>query len=269
MRHTASAFIPSVFCALLLVQPVHAQSLLDGVVGSGDSGGGNSIVGVDSGSAGSDSTVNVGIGSGGGDSDNLLDLNLGGSGETGLNANARSSGEEGTTVTIGTEGAGGVEGTVNLLGPDNVLTGSVGAGGSGGLDIELGIGIGGGGAGGPGGNGGGGGGGGAGTAVAGLSASDLACMGPEAAQLLQLAQQSTAPTQWQQASNVQIVPITVCPEARQKLIAALQSSGIGSTLWGAAARDALIAASLSRTSYDAQNVLAVQRNGSQLTVYVI
>ena len=60
----------------------------------------------------------------------------------------------------------------------------------------------------------------------------------------------------------------LCPAARAQVSQILRGSPKINALQGAVAADMLISASLSRTSYDANDVFAVQRNGGALTVYV-
>jgi len=73
---------------------------------------------------------------------------------------------------------------------------------------------------------------------------------------------------WQRSANVQIVPMKLCPAARKQVAAILSKSPKMNLLQRAVMADALIAASLGRTKYDAGDVVAVQRKGGQLVVYV-
>lgn len=73
---------------------------------------------------------------------------------------------------------------------------------------------------------------------------------------------------WMRAANVQIVPIKLCPAAKKQVAALLAKSQKINLLRRAVMADALITASLGRTSYDANDVVAVQRKGGQLVVYV-
>lgn len=73
---------------------------------------------------------------------------------------------------------------------------------------------------------------------------------------------------WMRAANVQVVPIKLCPAAKKQVAALLAKSKKINLLRRAVMSDALITASLGRTSYDAGDVVAVQRKGGQLVVYV-
>lgn len=225
--------------------PAQAQSLLGGVLGSK---GDDAVVTLGSGDAGTSGLVNVGVGG----SDQLLDVNVGGSGAGSL-----------ATATVGTRD--GVGADVNLL--DGTARVGVGVGGSGGLlDVDIGVG-------GPGGSNGNGGNGvlpGASMASTGSGggAGAAACVGLSSSQLERLLRSTRIDGSWARASNVAIQPVSVCPEMRPWLAAALGNSGLGDSLRSAIAGDALLSASLSRTPYDAGRVFAVQRQGSQLTVFV-
>jgi len=73
---------------------------------------------------------------------------------------------------------------------------------------------------------------------------------------------------WARAANVQVVPVKVCAQIRRQLNNATMANASIGALRGVAAADPLISTSLSRTRYNAGNVLGVaQRNGT-LTVYV-
>ena len=73
---------------------------------------------------------------------------------------------------------------------------------------------------------------------------------------------------WQRSANVQIVPIKLCPLAKKQVAAILGKSQKMNLLQRAVMGDSLIMASLSRTSYRPGEVVAVQRKGGQLVVYV-
>lgn len=73
---------------------------------------------------------------------------------------------------------------------------------------------------------------------------------------------------WMRAANVQVVPIKLCPAAKKQVAALLAKSQKINLLRRAVMSDALITASLGRTRYDANDVVAVQRKGGQLVVYV-
>lgn len=220
-----------------------------------------SLLGVNiGGSSGIEADVNIGGsssggGGGGSNSNSLIDVDL-----LGSNGNL-------ADVNIG---GGAVEADVNLLG-DSLLDASLIA--DLGLDIDIGIGIGGGQPGGggvvPGGpigaHGGAGGYGGAGFQVA--------CSLQDGRRVLVLASQTSvtagAIAAWQHSANVRIVPVKLCTATRAQVAQLLRSSEKVMMLRNAVDRDALISASLDRSSYRSSNVFAVDRSGGQLTVYVL
>lgn len=238
-RKTLSTLVGIAFVTFVLSGPASAGSLLS----------------LGEGSAGDDSVINVGIGGGDG---NVLDVNVGGSSNDLASANINTG--NGINANANLLGSGGVNADLNLLGNGNIVSANVGVGG---LGVDIGIGT----PGGPGNPGGPGGPGGV-VALAGLTQADLACVGPDGSRILQLAGSSSNPRSWQRASNVQIVPVRLCPDVRRKIAAALRKSGVGGVIWGAVSQDALILASLSRTSYGVDDVFAVQQSGRQLTVFV-
>lgn len=73
---------------------------------------------------------------------------------------------------------------------------------------------------------------------------------------------------WMRAANVQVIPIKLCPAAKKQVAQILAKSKKINLLRRAVMSDALITASLGRTRYDAKDVVAVQRKGGQLVVYV-
>lgn len=73
---------------------------------------------------------------------------------------------------------------------------------------------------------------------------------------------------WQRFANVQIIPIKLCPAAKKQVAQILARSQKVNLLQRAVMQDQLIMASLSRTKYDASDVVAVQRQKGQLVVYV-
>lgn len=73
---------------------------------------------------------------------------------------------------------------------------------------------------------------------------------------------------WQRFANVQIMPIKLCPAAKKQVAQILARSQKVKLLQRAVMQDQLIMASLSRTKYDAGDVVAVQRQKGQLVVYV-
>lgn len=222
---------------LMAIGPVQAAGLLGGLL-NGDSG----VADVQSGPAGSSSLVNVGLGNGGSNSGNILDVKLGGNQELLSGGVSLGSGSSGTSLSAGLG--------LNLDGLDLGLGGTGGNGGSGGGTVILvGTGGGGGGFGSPG-----------------------QCSLDMGQQVLQLAANGKVSRSviagWQQAANVQVVPVKLCATTRQQVARILGASSKVQLLQGAAAADVLISASLSRTRYDAGDVFAIERRGDSLTVYV-
>ena len=285
MRVSATTLLATlVMTAGLAATPVFAQNLLNNIIGAGDSATG-SLLSVDSGSAGSGSLVNVGLGASSSNANNVADVNLGtGNGRLlgGTNANVSVTGGNGQGGLLN---SGGLLGTGLLDGDDDGGVAGSGLLGSsltagidlGGLGLDLTVpglgGILGGGAGGGGGgngNGNGGPGVGGGILVGSLDNSvQVACSLEDGRKVLQIASQAQLnPASWARAANVQIVPIKLCPQARGQVAQIFNASDKIQRLQGAAARDALITASLSRTRYDVGDVFAVEATGGRLTVYV-
>ncbi|MGV3489896.1 MAG: hypothetical protein ACO1OG_01115 [Devosia sp.] len=73
---------------------------------------------------------------------------------------------------------------------------------------------------------------------------------------------------WQRASAVQVVPIALCPDAKMQISQVLAKSQKIQLLRRAVMSDNLIMASLGRTKYGAEDVVAVQRKSGALVVYV-
>ena len=73
---------------------------------------------------------------------------------------------------------------------------------------------------------------------------------------------------WQRYANVQVIPIKLCPAAKKQVAQILARSQKVNLLRRAVMADALISASLGRTKYDVNDVVAVQRQKAQLVVYV-
>ena len=73
---------------------------------------------------------------------------------------------------------------------------------------------------------------------------------------------------WQRVSNVQVVPIRLCPDARREVAQILARSDKVERLHRAVAADQLVMASLGRSSHDVDDVVAVHRQQGQLVVYV-
>lgn len=254
---------------LLLSVALTVMLPIAGASAGGLLGGNGGLLSVNGGEASNDSVVNVGLGSGGGNDGNLLDVNIGGSDPL-------------ATANVSTGGGNGGGGLLDggLAADLDVDLGRLGVD----ADIGIGIGIGGGnggpggpggpgnpgGPGAPGGNGGLGGLGGSGYAA--LGNGGVTCSLSEGRQVLQVAA-SVAVTQsaisaWKRAANVRIVPVVLCASARAQVARVLGSSGKIRVLQNAVAADVLLSAALNRTRYDAGDVYAVERNGSQITVYV-
>ena len=100
----------------------------------------------------------------------------------------------------------------------------------------------------------------------------VTCAVDNAKTLLQVAAQGKVTASelraWQRAANVQVIPIALCPDARAIIAQLLGKSPKIQLLQRAVTMDNLIMASLSRTKYDANDVVAVQRRSGQLVVYV-
>lgn len=244
-------FTTTVLSAALIaatLAPVHAQSLLGGIIGGKND---KSLVTIGSGDAGSSGLVNLGLGG----QNQVLDANIG-NGSVG-------------SATIGSGGSAGLlDADVRLL--NNNARVGVGVGGSSLVDVDVGIGNpgnGGGGGNGPGPAPGPGPGNGGGNGFA-STGSGAGCTGISNAELERLIGSTRLDGSWNRASNVQIRPVAICPEQRSWLAAALASTNLGHGLRSAIASDALLAASLTRSSYSADRVFAVQHRGSQLTVFV-
>lgn len=73
---------------------------------------------------------------------------------------------------------------------------------------------------------------------------------------------------WQRFANVQIVPIQLCPPAKKQVGVILGKSQKINLLRRAVMSDNLIMATLSRTRYKPNDVVAVERKSGQLIVYV-
>ena len=267
MRKSVAALLYGVVFATTCI-PVHAIDLIGGL-------GLDSVISVDSGPAESSSLINVGLGGGGG---NVLDVNVGGS--TPL-----------ATANVSNEG-GGLNVGANVLndtatanlgvgGGNGLVTAGVGVGNKTVLDINIGIATPGrpGTPGTPGAPGAPGAAGANGTNANGINGINgavntastngrsVACDGMPANQVSNLLQ-STRFDSWTRASGVKVQPVAVCGDVRAWLSAQLSGSGLGAALRQAVQSDALVSASLSRTSYGADRVLAVKQSGSQLVVFV-
>lgn len=245
--------VVSITAALLvgIAAPVNAQGLLGGVLGGSSD---NSAVTLSSGSASDSGLVNVGLGG-----DSIADVNIGGSSASVLDATVGSGGSSGGLVNVN---AGVLGGTVRAnvgVGRPNLLNVDIGLGGPGTLGMP-------GAPGAPGAPGN--------TRVigGGLSASSSAagtpCSGVPANQVANLINSTQMSSSWGRASGVKIQPIAVCADVRAWLKQQFGTSGAGLALQQAVQSDPLMSASLSRTSYSADRVLAVRQSGSQLTLFV-
>lgn len=258
MKARSSAIV----AALVLVTglgaaPASAQGLLGNLLG-----GGGGVADVKSGTAGNSALVNAGIGGDSTTPDNIADVNIGGGGSL--------LGGNGPLANVSVSGGNGQGGLLNNGG---VLGSTLAAGVDlGGLSLDLDVpGIDdllGGGGGGNGGNGavspGGG------VRVGSLDGSVVVnCSVGDGRKVLQIASQAKLnPSAWARAANVQVVPIRLCPQARAQVAQIFNASAKVRQLQSAAASDALIVASLSRTRYDISDVFAIDASGGRLMVYV-
>ena len=271
MKSLSLALVSSALLAGLTV-PAASQGLLGIIGGSDDS----ALITLGSGDAGDKGLVNLGVG---GDNQ-VLDLNIG-NGSVG-------------SATVGSGGSNGLlDADVNLLN-DNVRVDANVGGSSGGVGVNVGIGGSGGGSGGGGGgddddgggtggggdddDGGGTGGGGGdddngtvlpprNTGSAG-SSSGSTCAGVSVSELDRLIRSTRIDASWQRASNVAVQRVQLCPNEQAWLAAALANTGLGNNLAAAVANDALLSASLSRSSFGPDRVFAVRNSGGQLIMYV-
>lgn len=217
-------------------------------------GGSGSLVSLSGGSAGSSSTVNVGLGNGGG-SNSVASVSLG-SGDSSRSLATVRSGRAGTDSAVNV-GLGGRDGSGNV--------GSLQIGGTGGATLLVGVNLGG----------------------LGFSSNEaatlngqlasaggggLSCSLGDGRQVLAMASDGTvgrnAVSGWQRASNVQIRPMRMCPDADRQVHRVLDASDKMILLHSLVARDPLIMASLQRTRFDQDDVFAVERRGNMLLVYV-
>lgn len=275
----------------LLAMPVQAAGLLNGVLGGtgsvvgsvgntvngllgGGGGGGANVPGVAS--VSTDSTggshVNASLLGGGGSTLNVgLQSVLGGSSNVGVTLPGTGIGLVDNTLGTATGAVNGLTGnggTVNRI--VGSLTGDGVPGGSGPVVIVNPDGSTGPGAPGTPGNRGfmaaGGG------AYATALGASLTCAGqdPRAVAYL-LRDRKYSPrllASWRRAANVQVVPLKLCPPARSSVRTQLAGNGTVAMVQSLAAADPLISTSLSRTRYNASNVLAVDQANGTLTVYV-
>lgn len=97
------------------------------------------------------------------------------------------------------------------------------------------------------------------------------CFSPDDEQIAYLRGRATydgsVAATWKSAANISIVPINLCPDAKARLAAAVEADANIQYLQAAVAADPRLKSSL-RPSYDPDDVLAVDKAGDGLTVYV-
>jgi|SRR5215217_7926851 len=279
MNKSVLSFLPFVLLGGVSL-PVQADSLL-GIIGDGDSG---ALVTLGSGDASNSGLVNAGVGG----ENQLLDVQVGGETDV-VNATVGSGG--GNLLDADVDLLNGTVGVDATVGGDSLANVGVNIGGNGGGSAGGGGGTGGNGNGGGGsgggsggnggggdgsdGNGGGGGNGGNGGGGGGgpiLSSSgngnNAVCSGTSPREVERLIRNTSVGANWQGASNVQIRRVDLCPEVQTWLASALTSTGLGPSLRSAIQSDALLSASIGRSSYSVDRVFAVQNRGNQLTLFV-
>lgn len=109
------------------------------------------------------------------------------------------------------------------------------------------------------------------AATTGAQQAKGSCFSPDDQQIANLRARATydgsVTASWKSAADISIVPINLCPEARARLAAAIKADANIEYLQAAVAADARLNASLD-PSYDPEDVLAVDKAGDELTVYV-
>lgn len=243
--------------------------------------GSDSLVTLGSADAGDSGAVNIGLGG-----ESLADVNLG-SGSDNLGDINISSGDGQGLADIGVDLGDDVTARARLAGDDGLavldtgfgdtLGAGAGVGGDNLLDLDFGLDA----TGGAGGSGTGGGtGGGVGVAALGNGANgsgaaavgagcDSGISASQASKLIRSGNYSPrAVSSWSGASSVELTRVAMCPQMRLQVEAALSRSGLAGQIQQAALGDSLVSASLSRTHYDAGDVLAIRHSGSKLIVYV-
>lgn len=272
MKSAFAAFLAGILLAGTAL-PAHAGGLL----------GLDQILTVESGTASGGGLVNLGLGGGNG---NLVDLNLGGGSSPEATANVSLGGNDrllgvdanvlhdtvNASVDVG-RGNKLIDVDAGLL--NNTITANVGVGGGRLVDIDVGVGN----PGAPGQPGQPGQPGRPGTpgqpgqpgaiiAVGGGGGGVPACSDGSANQVVRAIRNTKLDASWLRASGVKIQRMEMCPEVKMWLAAQLKGSGLGSALRNAIQSDALVSASLSRTSYGPDRVFAVTQSGGQLHVFV-
>jgi len=216
--------------------------------GGGTGGGGTNVGGLLSlNDNGNNALVNLDIGGG---NNNLLNASVGKGNKPLVNANVSTTGLLGnTSVSLDLAGLGlDLEVDLGILDPNNPNNPG-GPGGPGGPGKPVLVG-----------------------SLGGGNTFVINCTVNNTRQLLQVAAAGKISgaeiKAWMRAANVQVVPIKLCPAAKKQVAALLAKSQKINLLRRAVMADALITASLGRTRYDAGDVVAVQRKGGQLVVYV-
>jgi hypothetical protein len=287
MVHVGKVLASTLLATTILgASGAYAQSL-GGLLGGDSSGGliGGSGSGatatLTSGEADDSGTVNVGLG---GDS-NIADINLGSGSDNIGDVTASTGGQNGLAdvdAALGEDvnGRAGVTpdrslATVDLGDSGGALLDIGGDGGA--VDLGLNLDPGSlGGAGGAGGAGAGGAGtglasigGGGGGGAAGLGADCRGFSASQASALIKSGDYSPgAMSSWSRASGVELTRVPMCQQLKVQVSAALSRSGLAGQIQQAAARDSLVSASLGRTNYGADDVMAIRQSGSKLIVYV-
>jgi hypothetical protein len=108
------------------------------------------------------------------------------------------------------------------------------------------------------------------AATAGAQAA-TACFSPDEQQIANLRARTTYDgamiASWKSASRISIVPISLCPEAKADLAAAIDADANIGYLQAAVAADVRLSSSLD-PSYGPDDVLAVDKAGDELKIYV-
>jgi hypothetical protein len=274
MRNTVKVVLASVLLAGTGV-PTYAAGLVGGLVGAD-----NALITINEGSAADTGLVNLGLGGGNG---NILDLSVGsgeplatsavGTGNSVLGADVSIRNLAHATANVGGNG-GLVEADVNLL--SGFANGNVNVGGPNLIGLNVGLQpsdgptqtslnplpkpgganvsgevIG------------------AGALASGGNGDAMpSCTNGSANDVARLIRDTRADASWAQASGVRVQRVDLCPEVKVWLAAQLQGSVLGNALRTAVQSDALLNASLSRTSYGAERVFAINEKGGQLVLYV-
>lgn len=240
--------------------------------GTGGSGGTTGTVGINLNDTGSDDLLDLG-----GDGTNSSVVVQLANDDGSAAADLFGSDQDEATISLGglgtsglgdldvTETAGDTALTLDLFGGSD---GSGGGGTSGGGT---------GGTGGTGGNGGtvviGGGSGGGGSQTAALGRTNERCVTPSDQQISTLAGRhnytSSTFSSWVGASQMQIVKINVCPNAVDRVQATLAANANVSRLQSYLGTNAQLRSGLSSKGYSAGDVIATDRNGATLIVYVM